>query len=261
MKKQSNLKGKPAMIQAILCILFITLSIYFMLPLFSGILHIGMIYPTAFFLLCAFFSAKPQYLTALFCGKFKIISIIASVLIGAFVISVLSTVIAMALKANDYPNENDDITVIVLGCQVNNETPSIMLNDRISVAYDYLCKNKNAKCIASGGQGKNESISEAECIKRGLIERGIDESRIFVEDKSTTTFENLKFSAEIISESGLSKNVAVASDNFHQLRAYIFASRQGLRSYSLGRKTFWVLSGGYWAREVLGIFAALIRGY
>ena len=75
------------------------------------------------------------------------------------------------------------------------------------------------------------------------------------------TAENMAFSAAIIDEHGLSTTVAVVSDRFHQLRASIFAHRAGLDARSVGCTSAWYLGGGYWAREVLALAAAFIRGY
>ena len=248
------------MVQNIICIVLIALAVLFMLPCVMGILHIGMIYPAAFFLLSAFAVAYPDKFCLLFCGKLKIPSIIASILLCVFVLGVLVTLTAMGAAAANRTKNGKAVTVIVLGCLVRGTEPSRMLNDRISAAAEYLNANPNVKCIASGGKGENEDISEAQCIKNELIKRGIDGERIIIEDKSTNTAENLEFSAKIIAQKGLSNDIAVASDNFHQLRAKIYAARCGLNASSLGCHTAFVLCGGYWAREVLGIAKAVILG-
>lgn len=248
------------MVQNIICILLTALALFFMLPCVMGIVHIGMIYPAVLFLLSAYAVAYPDKIRLLFSGNLRIPAIIASVLLCIFVLGVLATLTAMGVTAANRTKNNIDVTVVVLGCLVNGTAPSRMLNDRVNAAAEYLAANPNVKCIASGGQGKNEAISEAQCIKNELIKRGIDENRIIIEDKSTNTAENLNFSARIIEQQGLPTDIAVASDNFHQLRAKIYADRCRLNASSLGCHTAFVLSGGYWAREVLGIAKALIMG-
>lgn len=247
-------------VRALLIVLSISAIIYFLLPLISNVFHIGMVYPILFFMVVLIFAINPNLLHVIFAPRFKIISTIAFSLAGIILVAIISTLAAMGVKAADRPQNNDDVTVVVLGCQVKGNVPSIMLGDRISAAYDYLSKNEKAVCIASGGQGDGEYISEAEAIKNGLVSRGIDPSRIIIEDKSTNTAENIKYSAEIIRKNGLSTEIAVASDNFHQLRASIFAKNEGLTAHSIGNKTFWPLSGSYWTREVLAVFSALVRG-
>ena len=90
---------------------------------------------------------------------------------------------------------------------------------------------------------------------------GIDKKRIYIENQSVNTAENMAFSAAIIEREGLPTTVAVVSDNFHQLRASIFAARCGLDARSVGCSSHWMLGPGYWTREVLALGAAFIRGY
>lgn len=52
-------------------------------------------------------------------------------------------------------------------------------------------ENTTAVCIVSGGKGDSENISEAEAMYRWLVDKGIDSSRIYKEDKSTSTVENI----------------------------------------------------------------------
>ena len=148
----------------------------------------------------------------------------------------------------------EDCTVVVLGCQVSaNGEPTVMLRDRIDAAYDYLTAHPESRCVASGGQNDNEPISEAACIRNTLAARGIDPDRILLEGRSRSTEENLRFTAEIIRQQGLNPRVAIASDNFHQLRASVWARRCGLEAESLGCASWWPLGPGYWAREAVAV--------
>ena len=67
------------------------------------------------------------------------------------------------------------ITPIVLGAKVRSDGPSVSLQDRIDAAYDYMRLHPEVICIVSGGQGKDEPISEAQCMfdrlvgKQGLV--------------------------------------------------------------------------------------------
>ena len=93
--------------------------------------------------------------------------------------------------------------MIVLGCGVNGDRPSLMLTERLDAAYDYLNTHEEVVCILSGGQGKGENISEAECMYRSLTEKGIARDRLYKEDRSTSTRENLLYSKKIIEEKNL----------------------------------------------------------
>lgn len=250
------MKRKLCQVGGCLCL---ALTVYFLIPVTMGAFHLGMIWPSLLLLFFAALLFRPQWFDRirrhrLFCRLFC-----AALCIGLS--AVTAVFILMGLRAADRPSPRGDITVIILGCQVNGTTPSIILQSRIDAAYDYLIENPDAVCIASGGMDDDEIITEASCIRSVLLERGIGADRIFVEDASGSTAENLAFSAAIIQKEGLSSHVAIASDNFHQLRASIYAQKNGLQAQSLGCPSVWYLGPGYWAREVVAIAAAVIRGY
>lgn len=120
--------------------------------------------------------------------------------------------------------------IIVLGAKVNGTSPSGALRNRIQVASEYMTENPDTVCVASGGQGDDEGISEAECILRGLTSRGIDASRVILEDRSTSTVENLRFSLEKI-ESPESASVGIVTNNFHIYRAMKTARAQNCGTF------------------------------
>lgn len=228
--------------------------VWFMLPLISNILHIGMVYPALLLTLIASMLLFSEKIKTVLSESFWNVAF-AILVAGALIIAVF--IGFMALSASNRPKNQEKITVVVLGCKVDGNVPSRMLYDRIKTAYDYLSENPQAVCVASGGQGNGESISEAECIKRELVKLGIDETRIFIEDKSTNTRENIMFSVKVIAENSLPTDIAIASDNFHQLRAKIYADKNGLNAYSLGCPTIWYLNPSYWTREIPAIIIAI----
>lgn len=149
--------------------------------------------------------------------------------------------------------------VIVLGCQVRGEEPSLMLQRRLDAALEVLEQNPEALCVVSGGQGSGEDISEAEAMKRYLTERGVSSDRIILEDRSVSTRENIRFSAELLKERGLSRAV-IATNEFHQYRAGIYAKRNGLTAgHHSGRTPLYNLLN-YTVREWAALFDALFRG-
>ena len=239
---------------AALCVLG---AVYFLLPLSMGVLHIGMLYPAAGLLLAAvwlvfpgLFRQWPRWLRRTVCV------VLAA---GLLVLGTILTL--MGIRAAHHPDGTQPVTVIVLGCQVRSDgTPSRMLRDRIQSAYDYLSTHERAVCVASGGMDDSEPITEAQCIRDTLVSMGIDPGRIYMEDRSRSTEENLAFSAELIRANGLSADVAIASDNFHQLRGAIWAERSGLTPYAIGCASPWFLTAGYWTRETAALLYMVVTG-
>ena len=155
--------------------------------------------------------------------------------------------------------KNTDTTVVVLGCKVKNGAPSLMLGRRLNAAYEYLTEEPDVKVIVSGGKGDDEIISEAQCMRDYLVDRGIAPERIYMEDKSTDTDENLRFSQDIIRREGLPEHITIVTDGFHQLRSDMKAEKLGMRAYNISAHTPWWLVPTYWVREWFGIIYYIIR--
>ena len=115
--------------------------------------------------------------------------------------------------------------IVVLGAQVREDGPSVVLAHRLNTAYTYLAENEATVCIVAGGQGYNEPWPEAEGMANYLIGRGIDPERIVLEDQSTNTVENIGNSMAFI-EPGSS--VGIVTNNFHVFRSVQIAQKLGL---------------------------------
>ena len=157
--------------------------------------------------------------------EYKKLGLIFHVLVamGVMVLAILCGMIGTKFAASGRPNLD---YLIVLGAQVREDGPSIVLRYRLDAAIDYLAENPNTICIVSGGQGKNEPVSEAEGMAEYLIKNGIEENRIILEDKSTSTVENIQYSKVLIE---LPYNsVGIVTNNFHVFRGIQIAKAQGL---------------------------------
>ena len=86
-----------------------------------------------------------------------------------------------------------------------------------------------------------------------LAEKGISPDRIIMEDRSTTTDENLRFSYELIQKNALPEHITIVTDGFHQLRSDMKARRLGMEAYNISAHTPWWLTPTYWVREWFGI--------
>ena len=221
-----------------LAVFFIGLGLYFLLPLVIGVRHIGMFAPAAVFGIFAWILLRPQKVKALLTGRHRALWRTLLALFAAGLLCVDVILGLMVRQAVNRPESDAPCTVLVLGCEIRGLRPSKMLQARIDSAYAYLTANPRAVCVACGG----------------------DPGRIYLEEESENTRQNIAFAADIIEENGLPTEIAVASDNFHQLRSSIYAKKSGLSAYSLGCRSYWLLGPGYWARETIAVAAALTLG-
>ena len=119
--------------------------------------------------------------------------------------------------------------VIILGCSVYGETPSPFLQHRIEEGYRLYKEGMVGHILASGGQGPGENISEAEAMKRYLMNKGVSDEIIIKEDLSTSTMENLEQCKKIMEERGFDKAIIV-SNKFHLKRASLMAKKVGINA-------------------------------
>ena len=113
---------------------------------------------------------------------------------------------------------------IVLGAQWKPSGPSAVLRKRLDKAVEYLKANPDTKVIVSGGTGANEPMAEAEGMYGYLVQAGIEEERILVEDKSRSTYENLVYSGGLLDKEN--DRVVIVTNNFHVFRALGIARKQ-----------------------------------
>lgn len=172
-------------------------------------------------------------------------------LIAALVLLIVLSCLVLS-KLGAKPKEDCKI-VVVLGCQVRGETPSLHLYYRIDAAAEYLKAHPDAVAILSGGQGPGEDITEAECMRRELVERGISDDRLYLEDRSSNTRENLLNSKALMAREGLSGPVVIISNSFHMYRALQMAEDLDFPAEGLAAKSKPATLPVYVFREALAL--------
>lgn len=177
-------------------------------------------------------------------------------LIVFFCIISLGLIYVVYLQSNIYIAAKQKIPsnadyMIILGAKVKGTTPSLSLKYRIDAAEEYLKKNPNTIAIASGGQGNGEDISEAESIKRELVKSGIEESRILIENQSTSTNENILFSKKLLSVD--MKTGVVVTNDYHLFRAKMIASDYNLQLVGIPAETPKIAIPKSYIREYLAL--------
>ena len=156
-----------------------------------------------------------------------------------------------AAKNGNLSGEPDFL--LILGCRVKGDTPDEMLRLRAKAAAKFLNEHKNVRAICCGGiVHEDQTKSEAQAIKEILLQNGIESERIFLEDKSQTTFENFVNAKKITDslQSEKEPEIAFISSEFHLMRASVIASLVGVKASSIpapspkkGRALYYVYEG------------------
>ena len=168
-------------------------------------------------------------------------------------------VAAACLRAGS--GESGARCAIVLGAGVNGTVPSRALHARLEAALAFSQEDPNAILILSGGQGPGEDVSEAQCMAQWLTGRGVAPERLVLEDKSTSTEENLTFSREKLRELGIDNApVTLITAGYHICRAKLMAGDLGYENVS-ARAAFTgypLLELNYFLREIPAIWVYLL---
>ncbi|MDD6442241.1 MAG: YdcF family protein [bacterium] len=137
---------------------------------------------------------------------------------------------------------------------IKGDKVSKLLANRIDKAIKIYKKNKRKPIIIpSGGQGGDETVSEAWAMKKYLLEHGIPEEHIILEDKSLNTMENLKNSMDIICSREGRHRVALVTSNYHVYRCLLYAKSLNLKCTGIGAPVAWY----YWPSAVIREFVAV----
>ena len=162
------------------------------------------------------------------------------------------------LVAKYEPEFNKDY-IIILGCGIKKDgTPTPLLKSRIDRAIKFAAEQKKETgkepvFVPSGGKGSDEAVSEAACMKNYLLSQGVKEEQIITEDKSATTYENMKFSKELLDGINPEAVIAFSTSNYHVFRAGLKARRVKMRALGMGAETKWYFWPNAGVREFLGL--------
>ena len=150
--------------------------------------------------------------------------------------------------------------LIVLGASVYQDGPSPGLTRRINAVMKCLDDHPDAVIIASGGQGRDEPISEAQCIRDELVKRGVNPARIVLEDQSTNTRENIANSLALMARPDA--QVGIVTNNYHIWRALRLARRAGMvNAHGIASEYTGPTLIHFMFREAVSITVSFLKGY
>ena len=163
--------------------------------------------------------------------KKTILRITAALL--AVILLAIAVPAGLILSAFSGRGEPGGEVLIVLGTTVNGTEPSPMLRQRLDAALEYLNTYPESVCIVTGGKGDEHNLSEAQCMFNYLTAAGIDAARITMEDRATSTVENLQNVRKMLS----TNEVDILSSDFHLYRAGLIARDAGFSATLIPAKT------------------------
>lgn len=153
-------------------------------------------------------------------------------LAGVLVFGALETIVLSGgrTKINDEPE-----IMVIFGCQVKPWGPSVLLQDRLDTALDYLEEHPDMTVYVSGGQGPDEPVSEAQCMYDYLTGHGIDPEQIVMEDQSSNTWQNIGNTLDLVKSGGAegSGQYLLVSSDFHLTRIKMLWKRVWPGTYTV----------------------------
>ena len=145
----------------------------------------------------------------------RILSRVGRVLFALFVLSFAAVqvfVIGIAFDEDDPSAAPQADYYLVLGALVNpNGQPSAALAARCDTAIAVLNVNPGSQAILCGGQGGDEPRTEAAAMQDYMIAHGADAERLILENKSSTTIQNIANAKKLLPEGAA---VAVITNDY-----------------------------------------------
>lgn len=150
--------------------------------------------------------------------------------------------------------------LLVLGAGLNHDKLSASLRYRLVTALEFNNKYPDVKIIVSGGQGKDEALSEALAMKNFLVSNGIAENLIILEDQSTNTYENFKFSKAIIDKQSKKSDylITVITNNFHMFRSKYIGENMGFKVLRYPSPCNMLSAPNFYVREVFATIKTIL---
>ena len=151
--------------------------------------------------------------------------------------------------------------IIVLGAAVHGDRVTWILSNRLDAAIEYLNAHEDCIAVVSGGQGDEESVTEASAMKKYMVAHGIAEDRVIEEGQATDTKENFAYSAAIIrGRLGEDARIGFVTTGFHCFRAGAVAKAQGIDAFAIPAADVWYIALNNFLRECVGICVYTLRG-
>lgn len=154
--------------------------------------------------------------------------LLAVVVLGVLAFAILEAIVLSGGRTYLAEGAGAPEVMVIFGCKVEPDGPSILLQDRLDTALDYLEEHPDMLVVVSGGKGDDEHQSEAQAMSDYLTEHGVNPEQIVLEDQSRNTWQNVNNTLALFRsgelEEGAGKVLLVSSD-FHLTRIQMLWER------------------------------------
>ncbi len=211
---------------------------------FHNFLSMGLAVALTFYLFIAPFVVQSLSAISFFNMVFVYVGFFVSY---AIIISMLYTTSSFVNLVNLFPGKLDYVVVLGAGLIGDKVTP--LLASRIDKGIAIYQKQPSSRLIMSGGQGPDELIAEGQAMANYALEKGVPAKDILIENQSTNTEENLKYSYALM-KSG--SRFALVTNYYHVFRALLLARKLKIKCIGYGAKTKFYFSLNAFIREFVG---------
>jgi len=224
----------------------------------ANIANVGVLLPGIIGFILVLLGINSEYRIVNLSLNSKRIGIFFKILFMVWILSFV--IIESILIFSSRSEEKADVDyLMILGAGVHGKELSLTLLERMEKGITYLKDNPKVSVIVSGGRGVGEEITEAEAMKRYLVDHGIEEYRIITEEKSTSTMENFKYTKKILLKKTNRKlRILIVTNDFHIPRAKLLAKRNGFIPYGMPSKTHWSILLNCYIREYFAVLKSLV---
>ena len=153
--------------------------------------------------------------------------LLAVVLLAVLAFAVLEGLVLSGGRTRVAEGAEAPEVMVVFGCKVDPNGPSILLQDRLDTALAYLEDHPDMTVVVAGGQGSDEPVSEAQAMYDYLVEHGADGDQIIREDRSRNTWQNVNNTLDIFRSGEIAgtDRVLLVSSDFHPTRIQMLWNR------------------------------------
>jgi vancomycin permeability regulator SanA len=117
--------------------------------------------------------------------------------------------------------------IVVLGAAQYDGRPSPQLKARLDHAVTLWADGVAPTVMVTGGKRPGDRFTEAEASRMYLIDSGVPDSAIMLENAGQTTYDSLEVASALLLDAGLG-DVVLVSDAFHLKRSALIADSFGL---------------------------------